>query len=197
MSSHHNPTNGDLTRAHRMMRHLGGMQWEDTGASGGMGSASVGGDAGLSQIGAIPNAGVGIVTGRRCPSCSYEVTADKTRFCPQCGARMNEVAGSTMSGAMESREEYEDRFTRKQHEIRELPESLSYQHITYTAVPQARIDDVVAALLSTMRRVGYDLFPENSPLAEEKLRGQFYTMIGEMLGFKAQQECRRLGERSY
>lgn len=183
-----NQQNAGLTRAHRMMRHLGGMQWEDVGSGGGMG-ASVGSDAGLSQMGAIPNAGFGVATGRRCHSCSFEVTSDNVRFCPECGARMNEVKQTR-----ESREDFEDRYNRKQREIREdrPDESLDYKQVVYTAVPQARLDDVVAAMLSTVRRVGYDLFPENSPMAEERLRGQLYTVLGEMIGFKTKEEHRRL-----
>lgn len=177
------------SRVARLMHSMGDGKNipEDTGAGGA--GTSVGGDAGLSHLGAIPNGSAAIITGKRqCPACHLEF-GQSVKWCPECGSRLEEARSS--SNGRESMSEFEERYNRKQREVRERDTSPVYEEARQEGHhSQQRLDTTVGELMKTMRRSGYGYLPD-SRIAEERLQGQFYRLLGEFAAWRLQEEYQR------
>lgn len=156
---HSNAVGVGESRGARLMRQMGAVQGEDTGAA--TGSGSVGGDAGLSQLGSIPNGVVGMARGEkqpntaplRCAQCQYSFVPSRTggqTQCPQCGA------------------------------------SLSATHEAHQRSTPLCLDDMVTALVATVREHG--ALVESSSQVEDVLRGKFYALLGDFMGWRIQEQ---------
>lgn len=154
------------SRGSRLMRKLGGLKGEDmgAGAGGNMGGNTVGGDAGLSQLGSIPNGPLGIVKGRggraiqrgqrrnqEC-ECGASLTPGMV-YCPECGAQVQMQMPMNASPQERYSESFEERFNNylEQQKTGRTPQRLQVQpqlqQETSESVSAYRFDEVLAHVM--------------------------------------------------
>ena len=153
------------SRGARLMRQLGALQGEDIG-SGSPSGGNIGSDAGLSQMGAIPNAPLGLVTGQRtCPTCDAEV-GPSVKYCPECGAT---IVKQTQEKVHESKDAYTERFER----YRQRSQRQENTPITYGSV----FEDISFRVTELVKRGSPDLIPRGDVVIEEELCERVVEML--------------------
>lgn len=171
---------GGESSGSRLMRKLGGiLQGEDVG------------DAGLSQMGAIPNGPFGIVRGGReegeepshCVYCGEPIKDPSNNSCLACGREREREKQKQLTENFQKRISVKLREPLDNSGIPRLTENFQKQISVKSRF--SRVDGLVTEILETVRRTGGDDFlPESDRLSEEKLRGQLYALFGEFLEWK-------------
>ncbi len=177
--------NRNESRGSRLMRKLGGLQGEDMGAGGDSGGggmmsgSSVGGDAGLSQLGAIPNGVGGLITGQqrereegdREKECDCGAPLSLSMmYCPECGREIRRKRRRTENAedTYIQQESFEERFNNyldqqrrqqqqdfstKPRRVQTLSESVSSSQFEEMVSHVRRVEEKLEALYRLVERL--------------------------------------------
>ena len=173
------------SRGARLMRKMAGQKEDAAGGDGGGTGASFGGNAGLSQMGAIPNPGLGVVKGQKqagiqCPAC-HEWTNNDNDMCEQCGTSLTQVPMRESTGRSAS--DFAERFNgyrQRQAGVVTLQEQRhSRENI---------LDEIASHMTALVRDMSPDLLPYEDTVGEESLHERIQSMLEGFVGWKSRRK---------
>ncbi len=142
------------SRGARLMRMMQG-QREDGGGGGTAGGGGLGGDAGLSQIGAPPNSLLAMLKGRpkkspvtECPECGEFTEGESTELCMSCGDKLRKPVENY-------KESHGDRFTKYRQQIAEQEELVPPRQ------GEMLYEDITDSLVGIITKMHPRLLPQN------------------------------------
>ena len=175
------------SRGARLMRKMAGQKEDGTGGGESSGAgASLGGNAGLSQMGAIPNAGFAVVKGQnkagiQCPTC-HQWTNNDNGMCEQCGASLTPMRESTGRSASDFSERFNGYRQRQAGVVTEQRVQLQ---------PNSRgtvFEEIASQVTSLIRDMSPDLLPYEDTAGEESLHERVQSMLEGFVGWKARRK---------
>ena len=176
------------SRGARLMRKMAGQREDgDGGGSGSMGAgATLGGNAGLSQMGSIPNAGLAVVKGQeqtahQCPTC-HEWTDNDKGLCEHCGASLPSMRESVSSS-------FAERFNNYRHQrAGTLSTTRSQQSLNERTERQGTrgeiCEEIAAHVVELVQRMSPGLLSQEDQRGEDELRERVHSMLEGFAGWK-------------
>ena len=180
-------TEQNESRGARLMRKMAGQKEDGTGGGESSGAgASLGGNAGLSQMGAIPNAGFAVVKGQnkagiQCPTC-HQWTNNDNGMCEQCGTSLTPMRESTGRSASDFAERFNGYRQRQAGVVTLQEQRHSRENI---------LDEIASHMTALVRDMSPDLLPHEDTVGEESLHERIQSMLEGFVGWKARRKRNR------